>query len=290
MRLWAVVCVSLAVTLPAAAQPFAPQPASAPSPVEPESSPPAAEAWAAAPQLAPDAPTPRAALQLKPSAPTRSWLSTWGLALAGIAFGVGAAGTALRWRQDRTRPALAAVRMRVSGSVRLGPKAHLALVTVGEEQRLLAVTETQVSELPWHGSAESLARGQYEEADEEDADEIEGVSEDEELAAASSTRRAPLAPRLVDSSRLSRFQELLRGASSRLADEATSDPGRHAAELAAETVDVIATSGGRRRPKAAGRRKARASSVGHPEGGQVHQPGRPTSVEGQVAGLKRMRG
>lgn len=293
MRPWLLVVAWLGAVAPSGAQPFAPAAQTPPAlvtPLPPEATP--GLAFAARQAVPEERPSTTQELELKPSPNGPSWLAGWGLAVAGIAFGVGAAGAIARWRRDRASPALATVRLRVTASARLGPKAHVALVSVGGQQLLLAVTDTNVTELTWQRDAtdDSPLQSEYEDPLEAEEGDLPLAREARErLPRASTARPAPLAPRFVDASRLTRFQELLRGASTRLAQDGESDPGDHAAELAAQTVDVIASGGGRRGVGASSRRKAR-TPVPKDSERPTARPKRRASVEGQVAGLKRMRG
>src|SRR5688572_19004720 len=218
-----------------------------------------------------------------------------------LVLGLAAAAIALRFKKRNALPlAPSEARLTVLSSSRVGPKAFAVTAHVHGRVLLLGVTDHSVTNLGWLDAREPNAvEPTHEppaeaEADEELPDDYPG-----------SALRAAKVPTFASSSRLERFQEVLRGAEEARADlpmrpSYAPAPLDAAALLAAQTSDVVTASSPTalaKTPQPAAvslRRKRRVRDSlppREPRTGLVSRASRSAdpSLEGQVAGLRALR-
>jgi flagellar biogenesis protein FliO len=216
-----------------------------------------------------------------------------------LVLGLAAAAIAMRFRKrDHLPLAPSEARLTVLSSSRVGPKAFAVTAHVNGKVLLLGVTDHTVTNLGWLDARDTGA------ADIEPEPAPEAAPEDElpDDYPGSALRAAKL-PTFASSSRLERFQEVLRGAEEARADlpmRPSYAPGAldAASMLAAQTTDVVSASApsAKTLPPAAVslRRKRRPRESLPPREPRATlasraPKGADPSLEGQVAGLRSLR-
>jgi flagellar biogenesis protein FliO len=217
-----------------------------------------------------------------------------------LVLGLAAAAIAMRFRKRDALPlAPSEARLTVLSSSRVGPKAFAVTAHVNGRPLLLGVTDHTVTLLGWLDAREpSVTEAAHEpepELEEELPEDYPG-----------SALRASRVPTFASSSRLERFQEVLRGAEESRADlpmrpSYAPSPLDAASLLAAQTSDVVTssqTTALAKAPQAVAavslRRKRRSReslAPREPRSTLVSRTpkGVDPSMEGQVAGLRALR-
>jgi flagellar biogenesis protein FliO len=237
-----------------------------------------------------------------PSSAAETGNASTGLTLGAIVIVLGLAGAAiyLRFRRQTALPLTPSEsRLTVLSSSRVGPKAYALTAHVNGRVLLLGVTDHSVTNLGWLDPAEPDASASARDAVVDEPEQGDELPDDYPGSALRASKLPPVS--FATTSELKRFQEVLRGVSSRTElPLRPSYPGRAAPDaattLAAQTTDVIAaalppevqTSTSLRRKRRGGRdsvaeRLPRAAPPSRaPKAVDV-------SLEGQVAGLRALR-
>jgi flagellar biogenesis protein FliO len=275
-----------------------------------------AERNAAADAPTDDAPAPARDAQGGGSNSARSWLargsnepaiatpeaegsSNMGLTIGAVLLVLGLAGAAIamRFKRRTTLPlAPSEARLTVLSSSRVGPKAFAVTAHVNGRVLLLGVTDHTVTNLGWlDGRDPGVAEVEREATPESEPED--DLPEDYP----GSSLRASKVPTFASSSRLERFQEVLRGAEEARADlpmrpSYAPAPLDAAALLAAQTSDVVTASPGpvKARDSVSLRRKRRPRESLSPREPRATVASRTPKApeagfEGQVAGLRSLR-
>jgi flagellar biogenesis protein FliO len=226
--------------------------------------------------------------------------TTTGLTLSAIVIVLGLAGAAiyLRFKRQTTLPLTPSEsRLVVLSSSRVGPKAFAVTAHVNGRVLLLGVTDHSVTNLGWLDPPELEAAPAHAETSEEETESDE--LPDDYPGSALRASKPPAVP-FATTNALERFQEVLRGVSSRnelpmrpsYAPRAAPDA---ATTLAAQTTDVVAATAPPVHTAASLRRKRRGGrdSIA-PREPRIPAPSRghrasDASLEGQVAGLRTLR-
>jgi flagellar biogenesis protein FliO len=216
-----------------------------------------------------------------------------------IVLGLAGAAIFLRFRRQTALPLTPSEsRLTVLSSSRVGPKAFAVTAHVNGRVLLLGVTDHSVTNLGWLDATEPEAPAP------ENGGTAEVPGDDDELpddypGSALRASRPPAVP-FASTNALERFQEVLRGVSSRnelpmrpsYAPRARPDA---ATTLAAQTMDVVAaasspvqTAASLRRKRRGGRDTSAAREPRIPAPSRAHRAP-DASLEGQVAGLRTLR-
>lgn len=218
-----------------------------------------------------------------------------------LVLGLAAAAIAMRFRKRDALPlAPSEARLTVLSSSRVGPKAFAVTAHVHGRVLLLGVTDHSVTNLGWLDTREPNAAEAVQESPAE-AESEEELPDDYP----GSALRAARVPTFASSSRLERFQEVLRGAEEARADlpmrpSYAPAPLDAAALLAAQTTDVVtatppAVLAKTPQPAAVSLRRKRRVRESlpprEPRAGLVSRASKSAdpSLEGQVAGLRALR-